>query len=173
MEHFKNLVMMPCYEWNRAIVVPRGHALADRVDISLEQVAEQPIVTYVFGFTGRSRLDEAFAAAGLTPNVVFTATDTDVIKTYVRLGLGIGIIAAMAFDRERDTDLVAIDASHLFLPSRTYIGARKDTFIRRFMLDFVELFAGHLTPELVRAAFDTADRSAREALFAGVELPMR
>ena len=173
MEHFKNLVMMPCYEWNRAIVVPRGHALADRVDISLHDVAQQPIVTYVFGFTGRSRLDEAFAAAGLTPNVVFTATDTDVIKTYVRLGLGIGIIAAMAFDPERDADLVAIDASHLFQPSRTYIGARKDTFIRRFMLDFVELFAGHLTPELVRAAFDTGDRSAREALFAGVALPMR
>ena len=173
MEHFKNLVMMPCYEWNRAIVVPHGHALATRERVSLEEVAEQPIVTYVFGFTGRSRLDEAFAAAGLTPNVVFTATDTDVIKTYVRLGLGIGIIAAMAFDPERDTDLVAIDASHLFLPSRTYIGARKDTFLRRFMLDFVELFAGHLTPDVVRAAFGTSDRGARESLFADIALPMR
>ena len=173
MEHFKNLVMMPCYEWNRAIVVPRGHDLAARPHLTLEEVAEQPIVTYVFGFTGRSRLDEAFATAGLTPKVVFTATDTDVIKTYVRLGLGIGIIAAMAFDAERDQDLVAIDAGHLFRPSRTYIGARKDAFIRRFMLDFVELFAGHLTPELVTEAFGTSDRAVREALFANVALPMR
>ena len=173
MEHFKNLVTLPCYEWNRAIVVPRDHALATRAGLSLEDVAEQPLVTYVFGFTGKSRLDEAFAAAGLTPNVVFTATDTDVIKTYVRLGLGIGIIAAMAFDAERDTDLVALDASHLFRPSRTYICARKDTFIRRFMLDFVELFAGHLKPDLVRAAFGTSDRVTREELFANVVLPVR
>ena len=173
MEHFKNLVMMPCYEWNRAIVVPVGHPLAGLEEVSLEDVAAQPIVTYVFGFTGRSRLDEAFAAASLTPNVVFTATDTDVIKTYVRLGLGIGIIAAMAYDPERDTDLVAIDACHLFLPSRTYIGSRKDTFMRRFMLDFMGLFAEHLTPELVRAAFATSDRVAREDLFAEIELPTR
>ena len=173
MEHFKNLVMMPCYEWNRAIVVPVGHPLAGLEEVSLEDVAAQPIVTYVFGFTGRSRLDEAFAAASLTPNVVFTATDTDVIKTYVRLGLGIGIIAAMAYDPERDTDLLAIDASHLFLPSRTYIGSRKDTFMRRFMLDFMGLVAEHLTPELVRAAFATSDRVAREDLFAEIELPMR
>ena len=173
MEHFNDLIMMPCYKWNRAIVVPSGHPLALKPSITIEDVAEQPLVTYVFGFTGRSRLDEAFVDSALVPNVVFTATDTDVIKTYVRLGLGIGIIAAMAYDSEHDSDLVALDASHLFQPSVTYIGCRKGTFMRRFMLDFIRLFADHLTPELVKAAFATTNKSERDALFADLELPLR
>ena len=172
-EHFKNLVMMPCYEWNRVVIAPRGHTLARAATITLAELAAQPLVTYVFGFTGRSRLDEAFAAAGLTPNVVFTATDTDVIKTYVRLGLGVGIIAGMAYDPEQDGDLAALDASHLFQPSRTYIGCRKDAFMRRFMLDFIALFAEHLTPALVREALVAGSTAKREQLFAGIELPSR
>jgi LysR family cys regulon transcriptional activator len=99
--------MMPCYRWNRCVLVPRDHPLANCSNLSLEQVAEYQIVTYVFGFTGRSKLDDAFRAKNLTPKVVFTATDADVIKTYVRLGLGIGIVAHMAYDPEVDTDLVA------------------------------------------------------------------
>ena len=95
---FGDLVMMPCYEWNRAVVVPKGHPLIDVKPLTLEAVAAEPIVTYVFGFTGRSRLDDAFVEHGLSPHVVFTATDTDVIKTYVRLGLGVGIVAAMSYD---------------------------------------------------------------------------
>ena len=173
MEHFNNLIMMPCYRWTRAVVVPNGHPLSSKASISLQDVAEQPLVTYVFGFTGRSRLDEAFLAAGLKPNIVFTATDTDVIKTYVRMGLGIGIIATMAYDAEWDSDLTAIDASHLFRPSVTYIGCRKGTFMRRFMLDFVSLFASHLTEELVTDALTTTNRACREALFADIELPIR
>ena len=173
MEHFNNLIMMPCYRWTRAVVVPNGHPLSSKASISLQDVAEQPLVTYVFGFTGRSRLDEAFLAAGLKPNIVFTATDTDVIKTYVRMGLGIGIIATMAYDAEWDSDLTAIDASHLFRPSVTYIGCRKGTFMRRFMLDFVSLFASHLTEELVTDALTTTNRARREALFADIELPIR
>ena len=173
MEHFNNLIMMPCYRWTRAIVVPNDHPLASKPAITLYDVAEQPLVTYVFGFTGHSRLDEAFATAGLRPNVVFTATDTDVIKTYVRLGLGIGIIATMAYDPERDSDLTAIDASHLFRSSVTYIGCRKGTFMRRFMLDFVGLFANHLTNDLVRTALATSNRARREALFSELELPVR
>ncbi len=173
MEHFNNLIMMPCYRWTRAVVVPNGHPLSSKASISLRDVAEQPLVTYVFGFTGRSRLDEAFLAAGLKPNIVFTATDTDVIKTYVRMGLGIGIIATMAYDPEWDSDLTAIDASHLFRPSVTYIGCRKGTFMRRFMLDFVSLFASHLTDELVTAALATTNRARREELFADIELPIR
>ncbi len=173
MEHFNNLIMMPCYRWTRAVVVPNGHPLSSKASISLQDVAEQPLVTYVFGFTGRSRLDEAFLAAGLKPNIVFTATDTDVIKTYVRMGLGIGIIATMAYDAEWDSDLTAIDASHLFRPSVTYIGCRKGTFMRRFMLDFVSLFASHLTDELVTDALATTNRARREALFADIELPIR
>ena len=173
MEHFNNLIMMPCYRWTRTIVVPNDHPLASKRSITLEDVAEQPLVTYVFGFTGHSRLDEAFLSAGLKPNIVFTATDTDVIKTYVRLGLGIGIIATMAYDPARDSDLTAIDASHLFRPSVTFIGCRKGTFMRRFMLDFVSQFARHLTEDLVTAALATSNRARREALFADIELPIR
>ncbi|MEE3279166.1 MAG: HTH-type transcriptional regulator CysB, partial [Pseudomonadota bacterium] len=136
MEHFTDLVMMPCYKWNRSIVVPEGHHLAEKEALTLEDVAAEPLVTYVFGFTGRSGLDDAFEAGGHVPNVVFTATDTDVIKTYVRLGFGVGIIASMAFDRDDDADLVSRDASHLFSDSVTHIGCRKGTFLRKFMLDF-------------------------------------
>ena len=173
LEHFNNLIMMPCYRWIRTIVVPNGHPLASNQSVTLRDVAAQPLVTYVFGFTGHSRLDEAFLAAGYKPNIVFTATDTDVIKTYVRLGLGIGIIATMAYDPEQDSDLTAIDASHLFRPSVTYIGCRKGTFMRRFMLDFVSLFAGHLTDDLVTAALVTSNQARREALFTDIELPIR
>src|SRR5690606_34564134 len=119
---FSDLLMMPCYRWNRCILVPRDHPLTQLNALTIEQVAEHPIVTYVFGFTGRSRLDEAFNDRGLTPKVVFTATDADVIKTYVRLGLGIGIVAHMAYDPDEDSDLVAIEARHLFKSSVTSLG---------------------------------------------------
>ena len=177
MEHFQDLVMMPCYAWNRCVVVPEGHRLADQVrrngPLPLEDVAREPIVTYVFGFTGRSRLDAAFSQAGLSPNVVFTATDTDVIKTYVRLGLGVGIIARMALDAAHDADLVPLDASHLFEPSITHIGFRKGTFLRRYMYDFIERFAPHLTKDQVDAAVACSTRVEREALFRDLELPVR
>ncbi len=177
LEHFQDLVMMPCYAWNRCVVVPADHPLIERVarhgPLTLADVAGEPIVTYVFGFTGRSRLDQAFSSAGLKPDVVLTATDTDVIKTYVRLGLGIGIIARMALDAERDRDLVALDASHLFAPSVTHIGFRRGTFLRRFMYDFIARFAPHLTREQVDAAVACSTRADREALFAGIRLPDR
>jgi LysR family cys regulon transcriptional activator len=172
MELFANLIMMPCYRWNRCILVPRGHVLTRLSQLTLEDVAEQPIVTYVFGFTGRSRLDDAFAAKGLSPRVVFTATDADVIKTYVRLGLGIGIIAAMAYDETIDSDLVALDASHLFASSVTQIGCRRDTFLRGYMYEFIEDFAPHLSRDLVTAAFKTQNRTELVDLFAHLELPV-
>jgi LysR family cys regulon transcriptional activator len=173
LELFDDLVMMPCYAWNRAVVVPKGHRLAQVSPLDLEAVAAEPIVTYVFGFTGRSRLDEAFEAKGLSPHVVFTATDTDVIKTYVRLGFGVGIIAAMAYDPVADADLELLEAKHLFKPSTTHIGCRKGTFLRRYMYDFIELFAPHLTRERVEAAFGVANKNERDALFRPLELPQR
>lgn len=152
MELFSDLIMMPCYRWNRSILVPRNHPLAQNPRPSLEQVAAYPLVTYVFGFTGRSKLDEAFKTRGLTPRVAFTAADSDVIKTYVRLGVGVGIVASMALDKEQDSDLVAIDASHLFAPSVTQIGFRKGTFLRGYMYDFISAFAPHLSRDLVEKA---------------------
>jgi LysR family cys regulon transcriptional activator len=153
--------------------VPKGHPLTLASTLSLEQVAAHRLVTYVFGFTGRSKLDEAFDRAGLEPRVVFTATDADVIKTYVRLGLGIGIMARMAFDPLQDKDLVAIDASHLFAPSTTMIAFRRGTFLRTYMYDFMELFAPHLTKTQVQAAFAASDQEAIANVFEEVLLPNR
>jgi len=168
-----DLVMLPCYHWNRSVVVPRDHPLASKDRLTLEDVAAHPIVTYVFGFTGRSKLDDAFKQQGLEPRVVFTATDADVIKTYVRLGLGIGIIADMAHDPIEDSDLKALDASHLFAPSTTMIGCRKGTFLRGFMYDFMRVFAPHLDKNLVDAAFNAENQVEVDRLFKEVTLPLR
>lgn len=171
MDLFSDLIMLPCYRWNRCIVVPKGHPLTQLSELTLEDVAQHPLVTYVFGFTGRSKLDEAFISRGLAPRVVFTAADADVIKTYVRLGLGIGIIASMAYDETLDTDLVALDASHLFESSVTKIGFRRGTFLRGFMYEFIERFAPHLTRELVGQVLDRKSRADLNELLEGIELP--
>ncbi len=172
LELFSDLVMMPCYRWNRSIIVPKNHPLAQLSMITLADVAQHPIVTYVFGFTGRSKLDEAFMEEGLVPRVVFTAADADVIKTYVRLGLGIGIVAGMAYDKELDSDLVALDASHLFASSVTKIGCRKGTFLRGFMYEFIELFAPHLTQDIVEQAFHCQSKHELDELFGQFKLPV-
>lgn len=171
LELFDDLIMLPCYRWNRSIVVPEGHPLTELDELTIEAIAEYPIVTYVFGFTGRSQLDHAFQARGLNPKVVFTAVDADVIKTYVRLGLGIGIIASLAFDAENDKGLVALDAGHLFESSVTKIGFRKGTYLRSYMFDFIEHFAPHLTPDLVRKALDLRTREEVESLMSSIPLP--
>lgn len=170
---FENLVMLPCYRWDRCVLVPQGHPLTRINRLTLQQIADYPIVTYVFGFTGRSKLDEAFQGEGIQPDVALTAVDADVIKTYVRLGLGVGIVARMAFDEKIDADLVAIDASHLFRSSVTKIGIRKDAFVRGYIYEFMQLFAPHLTRERVDAALAMRDKDEIEALFRDVELPLR
>ena len=171
LELFSDLIMMPCYKWNRAVIVPKNHPLAQTSLLTLEDIARQPIVTYTFGFTGRSKLDDAFHNKGLSPKVVFTAADADVIKTYVKLGLGVGIVAKMACDNH-DPDLVALDASHLFEPSVAKIGFRKGTFLRGYMYDFIEKFAPHLTREVVDIAVERHTRSELEELFSHIDLPV-
>nr|MBF0681339.1 HTH-type transcriptional regulator CysB [Pseudomonas sp.] len=171
LELFGDLVMMPCYRWNRCVVVPQGHPLARSEKLTLEALAEHPLVTYVFGFTGRSKLDEAFSHRGLSPKVVFTAADADVIKTYVRLGLGVGIVARMAVDPKLDSDLVVLDASELFEPSITRIGFRRGTFLRGFMCDFIQTFAPHLDRDTLDKAVQCRNRVELDELFDGVELP--
>jgi LysR family cys regulon transcriptional activator len=116
-------------------------------------------------------LDKAFNTAGLSPKVVFTASDADVIKTYVNLGLGIGIIASMAYDVVNDSALSALDASHLFDSSTTKIGFRRGTYLRGYMYDFIKMFAPHLDKKLIDEAAATADNQALNALFNGMNIP--
>jgi LysR family cys regulon transcriptional activator len=171
MGSYSDLIMMPCYSWNRSVVVPKDHPLAQGGELTLEKLASYPIVTYTFGFTGRGKLDEAFKEQGLDPKVVFTAVDSDVIKTYVRLGLGVGIIASMAVDQQLDQDLVALDASHLFEPSITRIGFRRGTFLRGYMFDFIQKFAPHITHDVLEKVQACSGRAEVDELFQDIQIP--
>lgn len=149
---FQDLVMLDCYDWNRSVIAPIGHPILDVKELTLQHIAEYPIVTYDFAFSGRSKINRAFEAKGLSPNVVLTALDTDVIKTYVRLGLGVGLIADMAFKPEEDQGLMARSAGHLFEHSTTHIGIRRGAFLRGYTYDFIHLFAPHLSRDVVELA---------------------
>jgi len=146
------LLMLPCYQWNRCVIAPPRHPILKEQILTLDAIARYPLVTYDFAFAGRSKINQAFARRDLKPNVVLTAIDADIIKTYVALGLGIGLMAAMAFDPARDKNLRALDAAHLFESSTTRIGLRKDAWLRGYAYVFIELFAPHLTQKVIEAA---------------------
>jgi LysR family cys regulon transcriptional activator len=148
---YPELVSMPVYQWNRCVVVPAKHPLL-KAPLTLEALAQHPIVTYDFAFAGRSLVQKAFEAKGLQPNVVLTALDSDVIKTYVELDLGVGILAKMAFDPKRDAPLRAIDAGHLFESSTTRLGIKRGAYLRNYAYEFIELFAPHLPRTVVERA---------------------
>ncbi|MDC9603817.1 HTH-type transcriptional regulator CysB [Xenorhabdus griffiniae] len=169
---YNDLIMLPCYHWNRSIVVTKDHPLASRQNVTIEELAEYPIVTYTFGFTGRSELDVAFDRVGLKPKIVFTATDADVIKTYVRLGLGVGVIASMAVEPVKDSDLVRIDMRDQFGYSTTKIGFRRSSFLRSYMYDFIWRFAPHLTRDVVDKAIALRSNEEIEEMFKDIELPI-
>ena len=145
----KDLALLPCYQWNRCILTPPKHPLLRSKRVSLEEISEFPIITYDFAFTGRSKINQAFEEKGLKPDVILTAIDADVIKTYVELELGIGIVAMMAYDPARDTKIRALDASHLFEASTTRIGLRKNSYIRGYVYEFISMFAPHLDKKVV------------------------
>jgi LysR family transcriptional regulator, cys regulon transcriptional activator len=169
---FPNFLLLPCYRWHRQIIVPPGHPLASIEKPTLEQLAAFPIVTYVFSFTGPSSLHDIFAERGLRPNVALTARDADVIMTYVRMGLGVGIIADMALP-EDTPDLVRIDASHLFPVHTTWVGFHKDALLRHYTYEFLQLLAPHLKRRLVDQARSSSGHADVEALFTDVALPLR
>jgi len=146
------LVMLPCYQWNRCVIARPDHPILKAQPLTLEVIAKYPIVTYDFAFTGRSQINKAFAARGLTPNVALTAIDADIIKTYVALELGIGIVAYMAFDPAADKGLRAVDAAHLFESATTRLGIRRNAWLRGYAYTFIELFAPHLTRKMVQSA---------------------
>jgi LysR family cys regulon transcriptional activator len=172
-ELFEDLLMMPCYLWSHCVLVPQTHPLLQIERLSLVDIAQYPLVTYVFGFTGRSPLDMAFRAIKLEPRVVFAATDAEVIKTYVRLGLGIGIIARMAYDPECDRDLVCLDADHLFTHNITRIGFRWGVFLRSYMYHFIKFFAPHLSCNVVEKVEGFCGQREVDEFFEGVSLPLR
>jgi LysR family cys regulon transcriptional activator len=171
-ELFSYLVLLPCYRWHRRVIVPKGHPLANERKLTLQALGEYPIVTYVFGFSGPSSLQQIFERAGVTPRVALTARDADVIKTYVRLGLGVGIVASVAIDPKEDSDLVSIDASHLFPAHETWVGFQRGTLLRGFMYEFLSLLAPHLTKRLVDGAASASSTEELEALLKDIELPL-
>lgn len=146
------LVTFPYYSWQHTAVAPKGHPLEGKADLSLEDIAEYPIVTYHEGFTGRKSIDATFARSGITPDIVMSALDADVIKTYVELGLGVGVIASMAYQADRDAKLTLLDAAALFEKNTTQIALRKGYFLRGFAYEFIELCSPDLSEAKIKAA---------------------
>jgi LysR family cys regulon transcriptional activator len=154
LSEYPELVTLPCYEWEHMLVIPKSHPLAGKVRITLEDLATEPIITYHPSFTGRTRIDKAFAAKGLTPRIALEAIDSDVIKTYVRLGLGVGIVAEMAVKDGLDDDLVARPASQLFGKNVARIAFKRSAYIRHFVYDFAALLSDRLDRNLIMKALD-------------------
>jgi len=163
---YEGLVALPCYAWTHAVVVPHGHPLAEEQargePLTLQRLAAFPLITYEPGYTGRSHIDEAFKRSGLAINLVLSAMDADVIKTYVELGMGVGIIARIAFDEARDTQLHAIDARHLFATNMTRLALRRGAFLRDYVYEFIRSFAPPLTRTLVDQALAAGAGSSFE-----------
>jgi len=170
---FPGLVILPCFRWDRIILVPNGHPLTAVKSLTLPVLASYPLVTYVFGTTGESSLKKAFAEQGLEPNVVFTARDADIIKTYVRMGMGVGIVAPMAYECQDRKDLAALSAEGLFPRVTTWLGFRRDSVLRRYMVDFIAMFASHLSPQVTRKAAQLATQVEVDGLFDEAALPLK
>lgn len=166
LELFDNLILLPCYRWNRCLMVPKGHPLVNENLLSLEAIAKHPIITYTFGVADRSVINRAFTKEDLDINVVLMAADAEVIKAYVRTGLGVGICARMAYDKKQDGDLVVLDAGNLFDSSVTSLAIRKNAVLREYVYEFIELFASHLSKSVVDQALKAHnDTSLQDKLY--------
>jgi LysR family transcriptional regulator, cys regulon transcriptional activator len=170
-DEFDELITIPAYLWNRYIVVPKGHSLTQKSEVSLVDLASFPILTYMLGLTGRSKLDRTFHAANLEPNVVFTATDSDVIKTYVKLGLGVGIIAEMAKGSQQDEHLTCISANHLFPDSVIKIGFRHSRHISSFQYEFLHMMTPYLELDTIKELANTKALNDRNKILEKYETP--
>lgn len=166
LELFENLILLPCYRWNRCVMMPKGHPLTKEPELTLKAIAQHPIITYTFGVADRSVINRAFKKQELDLNVVLTAADAEVIKAYVRNGLGIGITARMAYDKNTDQDLAVLDAGNLFDSSVTSLAIRKNAVLREYVYEFITLFAAHLTKEVVDQAIGAHnDTTLQEKLY--------
>jgi LysR family cys regulon transcriptional activator len=169
LDHYPELIALPGYTWQHCVIVPRGHALAKVKKLTLEELAKYPLITYSPEFTGRSHLDEAFVAKGLSMDLVLTALDADVIKTYTELGMGVGIVAGVAIDTKRDAHLHAIDAGHLFGTNTTRVAVKRSAYLRGYTYAFIQAFAPHLTP----AVLDEARQDGGGVSHAPASIPRR
>lgn len=169
---FPRYLLLPCYRWHCRIIVPGGHALAHVARPTLADLAAYPLVTYEFNFSRPSSVQDIFARSGLRPSIALTARDSDVIKTYVRLGLGVGIVAGITLDPRLDEDLVSIEASHLFPVDTTWVGFARDSLLRGYMYDFLELIAPHLTRRLVDRAKNCCAQVEVDGLLSSADLPL-
>lgn len=171
---FSNLTLLPIYHWDRITLVPNDHPLArEKNPVDLKMLSAYPLVTYVFSLTGESSFKRAFTDVGLEPRVVFTARDADIIKTYVRMGMGVGVIASMAYECKDQEDLKAIDAKGLFPRVTTWLGFPKDMVLRSFMVDFVHLLAPHYSRRLISDVASSETDEQLEELLKDVKLPVR
>ncbi|MDX1404743.1 MAG: LysR substrate-binding domain-containing protein [Woeseiaceae bacterium] len=171
---FDDLLKIPAYHWDRIVLVPRGHELSkmDRA-ITLDDLATYPLVSYVFSFDNELSMQNAFAKKGLEANIVFTARDAEVIKTYVQMGLGIGIIASMAFDPADHKKLTPIKANGLFPRSTTWLGFRKDMVMRCYMVEFIRLFAPHIDAEQMNRIAKAESQEELDLIFRDIKLPLK
>jgi len=151
---YEPLITLPCYRWTHSVVVPPDHPLLDGHPLTLQRLARFPLITYDTGYTGRTHIDDAFTREGIEPRIVLSAMDADVIKTYVELGMGVGIVASMAYDEERDRNLRALDAGHLFAVNMTRLGFRRGAFLRAYVFAFIETFAPPLNRKVVEQAMN-------------------
>ncbi|RBA23760.1 CysB family HTH-type transcriptional regulator [Herminiimonas fonticola] len=156
LSQFEGLVSFPCYRWHHSVVVPEGHPLLAKSPITLEDLAQYPLITYDLGFTGRGHIDDAFKKADIATDIVLTAMDSDVIQQYVSLGLGVGIVASMAVQKDGTNGLKVIDSAHLFAQNVTRLAVRRGAYLRQYTYDFIQQFA----PDLSRADIDEAMRTS-------------
>lgn len=173
-ELFPELNLLPCFSWDRIVLTPQDHELAiDEEKLTLEKLAAYPLVTYVFSSSRESSFLQAFKQAGLEPNVVFTARDADVIKTYVRMGMGVGVIAPMALHSDDLVDLTAVSAAGLFPTVTTWLGFPRDRVLRAYMKDFIGLFAPNWPGYLIERAVTAESQEIVDTLAATLDLPTR
>ena len=171
---FRDLLQIPGYHWDRVILVPNDHKLTKiERNLTIQDIAKYPLVSYVFSFDSETALKNTFAEQGLDANIVFSARDADVIKTYVLMGLGIGIVASMAFEPDDHKNLTPIKIDGIFPRSTTWIGFRRNAVLRRYMADFIRLFAPHIDAEQIDKAASAASQDELDQLFENTVLPIR
>jgi LysR family cys regulon transcriptional activator len=173
-ERFDSLLRLPAYHWDRVILVPNGHPLTKlERSVTIRDMAEYPLVSYMFSFESEQSLRNVFAAEGLEPNIVFSARDADVIKTYVRMGVGIGIVASMAYEATDRQSLSAIRVDGLFPRSTTWVGLRRNAMLRCYMAEFLKLFAPYLSADQVQRIAKVSTQQEIDRLTMDAGLPVR